>query len=146
MSKKNLLLKKRIYTAGIIVGAIIMMAGLSMAMLDIKIQTMEQAFFRADYYTESYAAMAASANNLCDLITVVQNGFIYLICSIGAFDICYFISKRLEVLAQISDIEESDNISIRENEQENRDNDINIEVGKEENDNNEGAKRQSSQN
>lgn len=88
--------EKKYCIVGIVIGIIIIIFGVSVANMYIGEDYVNTAIFGADYYTRSYRAMAATANNIIDLIYVVQKGLSYVLYAIGLFDICYFVLKLTE--------------------------------------------------
>lgn len=47
-------------------------------------------WFGADFYTESYQAIARAANNVLEMTKILRSGFAYLLMSVGAFETLYF--------------------------------------------------------
>mgnify|MGYP005767040331 FL=1 len=101
---------------GIAVGVISLLCGISISNAEVSTTFVDRAVFGADYYTESHAAMAATANNIIDLIRVFNGGIAALLYITGLFIICYFALKAIEPLYVLkeSKINQKNSLNVEE--------------------------------
>ncbi len=84
--------------AGLVVGVVVLILAGKIMGLELGEVQWDSITFGADYYTESYEAMAVTANNVNDLIQLVQTGFGYLLVALGLSDLCLFGSRAVKGL------------------------------------------------
>ena len=126
--------KKIVSIIGIVIGVIIIIIGFSLQ------NTSSYAIgkpiaFGGDFYTEMYDVTKdvgrAINNEINDLIYAIS----WLIISLGAIDICFFVYKLVKA-SEVSAIEEKANVDISEEEKANVDiseeENVNVDIGEEE--------------
>lgn len=65
-------------------------------------------WFGADFYTESYQAIARAANNVLEMTKILRSGFAYLLMSVGAFEVLYFGNLTLKAFEFAASVKNPD--------------------------------------
>ncbi len=91
-------MKKIFSIVGIAVGAMIIIFGIVMIGMSIGSSYLLSTEFGADFYTYSYRATKAAADNVRALSRIAREGFGFLLIAIGATDVCAFGCKLADSL------------------------------------------------
>ena len=108
-------MKKAFSILGMIFGGVIVVMGIIVLTMDMGTH-LDTASFGGDFYTYSYKATRAAANNVYYLEDIVRKGIGFLLIALGLTDICAFGSKlgsdRMSPVVAVS----ADEVAVEEDE------------------------------
>lgn len=98
--------KEVFLVVGMLVGVLAIILGVIILVQENASMVSTSTSFGADYYTESYKAMAYTVRNIYYLYDLVSKGLGFLLIVFGFSDICYFGSNVASLAKNIEDTDE----------------------------------------